>query len=137
LTETTTAPAEDQTEKKVHPKGTPHVICRAEELPPGSRRIVDVDGKSIGVLNVDGRYHALLNNCPHHGAPLCQGVVKGTMADTPPHEYSYGQQNEWITCPWHGFEFRLETGRALVKTERGRVRVFTVVVDDGDVVLYV
>jgi nitrite reductase (NADH) small subunit len=137
LTETTTASGADQSEKKLHPKGTAHVICRAEDLPPGGRRIVEIDGKSIGVLNVDGRYHALLNNCPHHGAPLCEGVVKGTMADTAPHEYSYGQQNEWITCPWHGYEFRLETGRALVKTERGRVRVFSVAVDDGDVVLYV
>lgn len=118
------------------PRGTPHVICTEVELPAGSRKIVEIDGKSIGVLNVDGRYHALLNNCPHHGAPLCEGVVKGTMADTAPHEYSYGQQNEWITCPWHGYEFRLETGRALVKTERGRVRVYAVRVEDGNVVLY-
>lgn len=124
-------------ERPGRPKGTPTVVCPVDELPPGSRRIVEVDGRSIGVLNVDGRYHALLNSCPHHGAPLCEGVVKGTMADTAPHEYSYGQQNEWITCPWHGYEFRLETGRALVKNERGRVRVFPVRVEDGNVVLYV
>lgn len=134
--ETRTQPDSTRTEKAGPPKGTPHVICRADELSPGGRKIVDIDGKSVGVLNVDGRYHALLNNCPHHGAPLCLGVVKGTMADTPVHEYSYEQQNEWITCPWHGYEFRLETGRALVKTERGRVRVYPVRVEDGDVVVY-
>lgn len=126
-----------RSERPGRPHGTPTVVCPVDELPPGSRRIVEVDGRSIGVLNVDGRYHALLNSCPHHGAPLCEGVVKGTMADTAPHEYSYGQQNEWITCPWHGYEFRLETGRALVKNERGRVRVFPVRVEDGNVVLYV
>ncbi|WP_226378863.1 Rieske (2Fe-2S) protein [Pseudonocardia sp. KRD291] len=137
MTETTTGPDLVQKEDAVHPKGTPHVVCRVDELPPGDRKIVEIDGRSIGVLNVDGRYHALMNTCPHHGAPLCEGVVKGTMADTAPHEYSYGRHNEFITCPWHGYEFRLDTGRALVKTERARVRVYTVVVDGDDVVLYV
>ncbi len=124
-------------DQPTRPKGTPHVICPVGELPSGSRKIVEIDGKSIGVLNVDGRYHALMNSCPHHGAPLCEGVVKGTMGDTAPHEYSYGQQNEWITCPWHGYEFRLATGRPLVKSERGRVRVYPVRAEEGNVVLYV
>lgn len=126
-----------ESEKAKHPKGTPHVVCGIDEMPPGSRKIVEIDGASIGVFNVDGRFHALMNHCPHHGAPLCQGVVRGTMDDTDPHEYSYGRHNEFITCPWHGYEFRLDTGRALIKTERARVRTYTVVVDDGDVVLYV
>lgn len=118
------------------PAGDPHVVCSVDELPVGARRIVDVDGRSVGVLNVDGRYHALRNHCPHHGAPLCEGVVKGTMAPSAPHEYAYGQHNQWITCPWHGFEYSLETGRPLLTTERGRVRVYPVRVEDGNVVLY-
>jgi len=113
------------------------VICAVEDLPPGGRRFVVVDGVPIGVLNVDGRYRALRNECPHHGAPLCEGVVKGTMGDTPVHEYRYEQHNEWIVCPWHGYEFRLETGRPLVSTERARVRVYPVRAEDGNVVLYV
>jgi nitrite reductase (NADH) small subunit len=112
------------------------VVDRAEQLPPGSRRIVQVGKLSIGVLNVDGRYHALLNRCPHHAAPLCEGVVKGTMEDTAPHEYSYGRHNQYITCPWHGYEFALDTGRPLLDIPL-RVPVFTVGVEDGDVVLYV
>lgn len=126
-----------ETATRTTPKGAPHVVCRADELPVGSRKIVELEGRSIGVLNVDGRLHALMNVCPHHGAPLCAGVVKGTMADTPPHEYLYGQHNEFLVCPWHGYEYRLETGRPLVKNERGRVRVYDVVVEDGDVVVYV
>lgn len=133
---TETLKSTPKSETPARPKGNPHVICTVEELPVGQRKIVEIDGKSIGVLNVDGRYHALLNNCPHHGAPLCEGVVKGTMADTAVHEYRYEQHNEWITCPWHGYEFRLETGRPLVKNERGRVRVYPVRVEDGNVVLY-
>jgi nitrite reductase/ring-hydroxylating ferredoxin subunit len=126
-----------KSEQSTRPKGAPHVICATDELPSGSRKIVEIDGTSIGVLNVDGRYHALLNVCPHHGAPICEGVVKGTMVGPAAHEYRYEQHNEWITCPWHGYEFRLQTGRALVKSERGRVRVYPVRVEDGNVVLYV
>jgi nitrite reductase (NADH) small subunit len=114
----------------------PHVVCPVDELPPGSRTIVDIDGKSVGVLNVDGRFHALMNHCPHHGAPLCSGVVKGTMGDTAVHEYRYEQHNEFIVCPWHGYEYRLETGRPLVRSERARVKVYPVRVEDGHVVVY-
>ena len=91
-----------------------HVIDRVENMPFGDRRIVTIDGRSIGVLNVGGRFYALRNTCPHHGAPLCEGVVKGTMADTPAHEYSYVRHNEFIVCPWHGYEFTLATGRSIV-----------------------
>lgn len=119
------------------PQGTRHVVATLDELPPGSRRIVEIDGRSIGVLNVDGRLHALMNRCPHHGAPLCEGVVKGTMEDSAPHEYSYGRHNEYVVCPWHGYEFRLDTGRPLLDMGRLRVRVYEVRAEGDDVVLYV
>lgn len=126
-----------ETPVRTVPQGTPHVVARSDELPPGSRKIVEIDGRSIGVFNVDGKYHALLNNCPHHGAPLCEGVVRGRMEPSAPHEYHYGSHNQFIACPWHGYEFRLDTGRPVVPNERGRVRVYPVAVEHGDVVLYV
>lgn len=132
LTETAVPPVQPAV-----PRGTPHVLFPAAELAAGERRIVEVDGKSIGVLNVEGRLHALLNLCPHHGAPLCEGAVKGTMKDTAPHEYDFDPTVKWIACPWHGYEYNLETGRPLVANERTRVRVFQVRVQDGNVVLYV
>ena len=91
-------------------RGTRTVVARVDDFPLGARRIVEVAGRSIGVLNIDGRYYALRNVCPHHGAPLCEGVVKGTMADSDAHEYSYVRHNEYIVCPWHGYEFSIKTG---------------------------
>ena len=117
--------------------GTRHVIAPVDEFPYGERRIVTIEGRAIGVLNVGGTFYALRNSCPHHGAPLCEGVVRGTMADTPAHESSYIRHNEFITCPWHGYEFDLATGRSLVDPQRTRVRTYEVAVEDGDVVLYV
>ena len=40
-----------------------------------------------------------------------------------------------IRCPWHKFEFDLETGRALHDPERFRVKVYLVALEDGLVVL--
>ena len=71
-----------------------YVICAATEFPPGTRRIVDAGGRSIGVLNVKGRYFALRNSCPHQGAPLCLGRIGGTKVATKPYEYEYGREDE-------------------------------------------
>jgi nitrite reductase/ring-hydroxylating ferredoxin subunit len=101
-------------------------------MPPGTRRIVEIGARSIGVLNVDGQYHALMNVCPHHGAPLCEGVVKGTMQDSAPHEYQYGRHNEFIVCPWHGYEFELKTGEC-VGDRRLRLKKFDVVRRGDDI----
>ena len=112
-----------------------HEICSADELPPGSKRLVEIDGRKIGVLNVDGRLFAIRNVCPHQGAPLCEGVVGGTMLPSAPYEYVYGMEGRVIRCPWHKFEFDLETGRSLHDPERMRVKVYDVAVERGRVVV--
>ena len=47
------------------------VVCPADELPPGSRRIIEHDGRTIGVFNLGGQLFDLKNVCPHKYAPLC------------------------------------------------------------------
>ncbi|MBW7460293.1 Rieske 2Fe-2S domain-containing protein, partial [Paenibacillus sepulcri] len=44
-----------------------HVIGAAADLPPGTNRILTVEGRSVGVFNVSGTYYALKNSCPHQG----------------------------------------------------------------------
>ena len=61
-----------------------HVVGKVAEIGPGQRKIVTVEGISIGVFNVGGTYYALRNRCPHQGAPLCQGSVKGTALPSSP-----------------------------------------------------
>jgi hypothetical protein len=61
-----------------------HVVCQVFELPPGSRIIVELEGRSLGVFNINRAFFALRNVCPHQGAPLCLGTVKGMMAASAP-----------------------------------------------------
>src|SRR4029450_6336131 len=110
-----------------------HVVARVADLPPGSRRIVEVAGRSIGVFNVDGTFHALRDACPHQGAPLCLGSVQGTAAPSPPGaDTSVGarwvREGEILRCPGHGWEFDLRPGRSVFNPHRTRVRRYDVTV---------
>jgi nitrite reductase (NADH) small subunit len=115
-----------------------HVVAAAEDLPPGTSLIVDVAGRSIGVIRTTtGRIYALRNVCPHHGAELCVGPVTGMMLPSDPHEYLYEDEQTVVRCPWHGYPFRLEDGRCATRPDKLRVKTYRVEVDDGAVVLYV
>lgn len=115
------------------------VVGPLEELPPGSTRIVEAGGREIGVINDDGRLHALRNTCPHHGAPLCRGRVAGFMRPAGQYVYDYSGEDvedRVVLCPWHGYKFRLSDGRCTAVGERLAVRTYRVEVEDGDVVVY-
>jgi nitrite reductase (NADH) small subunit len=88
-------------------------VCRAEELPPGERRIVPIAEIEVGVFNLGDRLVAYRNLCPHQGAPVCTGRVGGTTLPSAPGEYVYGRHGRILHCPWHGWQFDLDTGEAL------------------------
>src|SRR6478672_8813575 len=106
-----------------------HVVASTDEIPPGERKIVDVDGRSIGVFNVKGTYYALRNTCPHQAAPLCRGTIKGMSTAPRPGVYQYGREGEILRCPWHGWEFDLTNGRSIFNPHRVRVKAYRVTVE--------
>ena len=108
------------------------MVCAANELPPGTRRIVSVGSRSIGVFNVGGRYHALRNVCPHQGAPLCEGPLTGTALPGPPGTFRYGREGEILRCPWHGWEFDVTSGRSIFNPHAVRVRSYRVAVEAAE-----
>ncbi|CAJ0736437.1 Naphthalene 1,2-dioxygenase/salicylate 5-hydroxylase systems, ferredoxin component [Ralstonia edaphis] len=69
-------------------------VASASELPAGQRKLVFVNGRSIVLLNVEGRLHAVDNSCPHNGASLAAGGLDGNV----------------LQCPAHGLRFNLTTG---------------------------
>jgi nitrite reductase (NADH) small subunit len=84
---------------------------------------------------VGGDLFALENRCAHHGGPLCHGRVSGALLPSAPGEYRYGREGRVVTCPWHGWEYDLETGRTLFD-DRVWVRTFEARWEDGHAVLY-
>jgi len=110
------------------------VVGKVEEIPPGERRVVEVNGREIVVFNQDGEFYALLNRCPHRGAALCKGRFVANITSEAVGEYVFHGENRLLACPWHGWEFDIRTGQSYFDPKGTRARPFPVVVEDGQTV---
>ncbi len=70
-------------------------LVNVEECPPGQCVEKIVGEQIVALFNVGGDFHALDGICPHQGGPLGQGALKGCV----------------VTCPWHGWQFDVRTGK--------------------------
>lgn len=113
-----------------------YTVMPAAELPSGERKIVELDGRSIGIFNVGGRYHALRNLCPHQGGPVCLGRTSGLITASAPGRYQYSRDGEIVRCPWHGWEFDITTGRSVCEPEEWRLRTYPVTVEPPSLETY-
>ncbi len=69
-------------------------VAKVDEIPPGSGKVVEVADRTLAVFNVDGEFYVIDNSCLHRGGPLGEGFLEGKV----------------VTCPWHGWEYDVETG---------------------------
>lgn len=90
--------------------------ARVGDVAPGTGKAVVVGEREIALFNVEGRYYALDNTCPHQGGPLAEGWVDGAA----------------VTCPWHAWTFKLSDGK-MTLGDFARVDTFDVRVE-GDAV---
>ena len=112
-------------------------MVRLSEFAEGERRTVEVDGVPVTVFNLGERYVAYVDRCLHQGGPACS---RGTLHPLLTAEIEdSGEVREYfvegvrvIACPWHGWEYDLETGEALWNRAR-RLRPAKVEVDGGEV----
>ena len=108
------------------------LVCRAEEVNAGAPKIVKIRSMSVGLFRLGDEIHALLNVCPHKGAPLCEGPQCGTTATVDDAEFVYVRENEIVRCAWHGWEFDIRSGAHLVDPEV-KARTLPVSVEAGNV----
>src|SRR3979411_3213334 len=101
-----------------------HVVAPVEDIPPGGRKLVLLNGRAIVVFNLDGEFYALNNRCPHRGGSLAHGIQTGLVESKEPGQYCYSRLGEMVKCPWHGWEFDIRTGKSWCDPARGRVRQF-------------
>lgn len=109
-----------------------HVVATTDEIDPGERKVVTVEGREIVVFNLGGDYVGVLNRCPHQGGKLCDGVVTGHITSSEPGQIDYQRPGEIIRCPWHGWFFDLRTGQSWGEPERIKTRHYDVAVAGGD-----
>ena len=107
-------------------------VATVEELEASTSKLVEVDGREIGIFRVKDRYYAVMNHCPHWGAPICRGRVFGRVVCDDQGSVSYDHDAHTLRCPWHHWEFDLETGKAVAPIPK-RLKVYPVRVVDGTI----
>lgn len=91
-------------------------VCAVDDVPEHRARIVCASGERIAVFRYDGRLSAISNVCQHQNGPLGEGKIVGGC----------------VVCPWHGYEYRPDTGAAPPPFTEA-VPTFRVEVRGGDV----
>lgn len=116
-----------------------YVVAKADEFEDGDRRVIEVEGREIGLFCVDGGFYAYLNWCPHQRGPVCEGPVTGRSRasfdrDDLETELEWSADDRVLVCPWHSWEFDLETGENLPDRSI-ELPSFPAKVDDGNVIV--
>jgi nitrite reductase (NADH) small subunit len=111
-----------------------HEVASLAELERDGRAVARIGGREIGVVRdpASGELHGVRNRCPHSGAPLCLGDVVDRARGAPGRYEHTGRPV--LRCPWHGWEYDLETG-GCVDDPRMRAAVYPVRVEDGRVLV--
>ena len=92
-------------------------VCPLDELGPGETKTVYLEGKMVGLFNVNGDLYAINNRCSHARGPLSEGQVDSEECS--------------VVCPWHYGKFDLTTGQAIDGVVRKAVDTYQVEVRDG------
>ena len=109
-----------------------HVVARVDEIPAGGRKIVRLEGREVGIFNLEGGFYALKNSCPHQAARVCLGRVVGTTLPSDVYEFRYGHEGRILRCPWHSWEYDITTGQSVFDASV-RVVTYPVEVANGEI----
>ena len=94
-------------------------ILPVEDIPVMGARVLQAEVGPIAIFrNAQDEVFAILDECPHKGGPLSQGIVHGKS----------------VTCPLHAWNIDLSTGCAL-EPDVGCAKSFMLKVDAGNVYL--
>jgi 3-phenylpropionate/trans-cinnamate dioxygenase ferredoxin subunit len=94
-------------------------VCAEGELPAGEMRLIEVDGRKIGVFNCAGELYAIEDRCSHDDGPLAEGEFDAEACT--------------VECPRHGSLFDLTTGRPKTLPAYVPVETFEVSVEDDTI----
>jgi 3-phenylpropionate/trans-cinnamate dioxygenase ferredoxin subunit len=103
--------------------GTTIAVCPSAELPPGEMRLVEHDGRKIGVFNCEGSLYAIEDRCSHDDGPLAEGEFDPAACT--------------VECPRHGSLFDLSTGRPKTLPAFQPVQTFPIAIEDDTITLEV
>jgi nitrite reductase/ring-hydroxylating ferredoxin subunit len=93
-----------------------HRACSADEIPPGTGKEFTLRGRIVAIFHADGAFYAIDGICAHAGGPLGKGELQGTV----------------VTCPWHGWQYDVQTGNHCLSPQICQNR-YAVTIEDGEI----
>ncbi len=114
-----------------------HKVCRLSDLTEKKPYTIRLEGKEVGVIRVKDKIYAYENMCPHYGGPVCLGGVFGRVEleldeDKRVVREYVSDDVFHLVCPWHGYEFDLESGECVFDSKL-KLNRFPVTIKDDDV----
>jgi 3-phenylpropionate/trans-cinnamate dioxygenase ferredoxin component len=94
-------------------------VAELGDLDEGELMAVEVDGEPICLAKVNGAVYACTDNCTHISGPLNEGDLDG----------------EVLTCPWHGAQFNIRTGKVLRGPARQDILTYPVRVEGESILI--
>lgn len=106
-----------ETEEGGTAERTTHHVGPVAEIDVGESLLVEFNGIEIAIYHTENGFFAMSNYCVHQGGPLCEGPVTGTVSQDTDGRLTYDSDQEVVKCPWHGWEFELESGEHLSRPQ--------------------
>lgn len=94
-------------------------LCTLEDVQPGEmvQVVFEEDETEVAVANVGGTIYAFRDVCPHMMFPLSIGNIEGHV----------------LECAGHGWQFNLQTGKAINVPIRRGLTLYEVEVRDTEI----
>lgn len=94
-------------------------VAQTNEVPPGSMKLVELGAERVLLVNVEGSYHAIGEECTHAGGLLSEGYLEGRQ----------------IECPLHAGIFDVTSGAPMTPPPDESVPVYQVKVEGVDIMI--
>jgi nitrite reductase/ring-hydroxylating ferredoxin subunit len=94
-------------------------VAELSDIEEGELVPVEVDDEPICLTKANGVICAFTDNCTHIGGPLNEGDLEGDV----------------LTCPWHGAQFNVHTGKVLRGPARQDLQTYPVQIEGEDILI--
>jgi nitrite reductase/ring-hydroxylating ferredoxin subunit len=94
-------------------------IAETKDVPKNSMRVFKASSREILIVNVEDKFYALDNRCPHIGYPLYFGSLEGKV----------------LTCGFHYAKFDVRTGKSLGSVTRRPLKTFKVKIENSSILV--